>query len=102
MARDYSPHEWADHYTARAYAAQVDADRHAAAAEQAAATGDNARAHYLRTESVIHQQVADNYTESASRSARLAARMDDLRQTYGRTERGEPVTEADWLRNRRT
>ena len=41
------------------------------------------------------------YTESARRSARLAERMDDLRQTYGRTKRGEPVTEADWLRNRR-
>lgn len=100
MARDYTPHEWADHYTARAYAAQQDADRHAAAADQAAAAGNNARAHDLRSEAAIHQQVADNYTESARRSARLAERMDDLRQTYGRTERGEPVTDADWLRNR--
>jgi hypothetical protein len=100
--RDHTPHEWADHYNAAADGAQRDADRARIEAAQAHERGKPARAQYLNDYAQMLQATADKYRECARRSERLAERMDDHARTYGRTERGEIVTEADWLNARRT
>jgi hypothetical protein len=89
MTREYTPHEWADHYNARASQSERDADAHRHAADQAAAEGRTARAAYLHAEAAAHQTIADKYRESARKSARMAERLDDQRRAYGRAQRGE-------------
>lgn len=89
MSRDYTPHEWHDHYNARASEAQRDADRTRAAADQADDQGKNARAAYLRAQGYALEQTAEKYRECARRSGRLAERLDEQRRAYGRAQRGE-------------
>lgn len=90
MTREYTPHEWADHYNARASLSERAADAHRTAADQAAAEGRSVRATYLYAEAAAHQTIADKYRESARKSARLAERLDDQRRAYDRAQRGEP------------